>query len=259
MNGVTTAIDFPGTRRLVRGRLIRNGGLALIGLMLLVAFEWGVIHYASDAADLRDSGATTSGTVVEVIHPAKDNLGAGSAMVSYDVEGKAYVEHVDLGDLASEYAVGDEVDVYYDRNDPAHMTIDDIDNQPAATVTLMVFALVLGSWFIVQGTWRFARWIRARRVLRRETWTRGAVIRPRIAGVPGRLAMLPDRSLVILPIYGGLRIRPPETAARTCGSQRLVLIGSDAGDWLILARRAKTRRQAARWLARWTRTGRPQP
>lgn len=244
------ALRGAGARRLIRFRLIRNGFLGVVGIALLVFFALAADHYASDSASLRDTGSTVSGTVVEVVPGAS----AGYAMVSYEVAGKKYTEHVDLGDLAADYAVADTVDVYYDPNKPSHMTINDIDNQPAGTVLPMAMSLVLGTLLVTLGPVRFTKWFLVRRRLSRVPWRSGYLARPRVGGMPDRLARPAEQSLVRLPLYGQLRVRPPGMLARTADAGLWVVVGNPEGSWLILTRRARTDRQASRWSQRWDRS-----
>ena len=116
--------------------------LLIAGLSLLAFWVWSIQYYASDSQRLREQGASTGGRVVKLRDDTRETSGA--AKVAYHVGDHAYAENVDLGSDVENYRLGQEVVVHFDRSDPRHMTIDDVDNQPIDLVWLQVFTAVAG-------------------------------------------------------------------------------------------------------------------
>lgn len=123
---------------------------------MVVAWIVWVNHYETDSEHLRSDGGSTSGTVTEL--SADTRYSSGSAKVAYTANGRNFVRSVDLGSFVDNYSKGQSVKVYYDRQHPEHMTINDETNQPGGFVFPMIVLglgglAALGSGIVA--TWRY--------------------------------------------------------------------------------------------------------
>ena len=165
------------------------------------------------------------------------------------MQGRRYVGRVEV--RVSGYALEQIVQVHYDQNDPAHMTIDGVDNQPPWTVLAMAVLLVFGVASMAFGLAMLVRWLVVRRLLSKDGWHTES-LRQQVVGRGSRLAMLPDDSLVLLSRRGSLLVRRSHDQFRICGARRRVAITNQDGSWILLAKRPRTGRQDVRWAGRWT-------
>jgi hypothetical protein len=155
-----TAAALRPARR--RARVLAGLGAAGIGGVVLTAS----VEIGADD-ELRRSGVTTVGTVVEI---DPDSLwDAGSASVHFTAGGDARSRPVALGGYADDYAEGDVVDVVYDPADPGRFIIDDALYGPNWTGWVLLPALVL-ALLAPAGFARLIRYRDTRRLLATRCW-----------------------------------------------------------------------------------------
>ena len=171
------AASFPATAEALarEGRSSRRTGWAAIalGVVALIAFGIACAVFASQDADLRDTGVRTRGTVYELYPDQKGST--GKADVQFLVDGEPTFATVELGSAADGYERDQPVTVYYDPADPQRMTIDDVGYEPVGSATPLTIALVGGVGAIGLGI-----------VSRRGARTRRSEVQQVLAGGPWR-------------------------------------------------------------------------
>src|SRR4051812_16525362 len=163
-----TAADEPWAAAVVR-RARRFGALwLLIGIALFIGCGTAANYIVSDSDQLRADGGQVAGQVAATrgFQRGQDS----EAKIVYAVGGHRYERRVDLGNKPRDYQPGQYVTVYYDRDNPDHMTIDDVNNQSAWTVLPMAIAFVGGLGGMVLGSATLVGARRDRHALRASTW-----------------------------------------------------------------------------------------
>ena len=168
-----TAGSMPRTRRALAATGRRVAATFLLGIVCLVGFGLAVTVVADRNDALRNSGGRTSGDVYDV-HPDSGHS-SGSVLVEYTVAGVVHHGRVDVGADADNYSEGQAVTVFYDRDHPSQMTIDDEDNQPSWSVWPVEMAFVGGSVSLIIAVVQELRRRTTRRLLHSGPWQSGRV------------------------------------------------------------------------------------
>jgi hypothetical protein len=124
--------------RQARRRAWAVTGVGGIGLAVAVALGWVM---AEADAELRATGITTVGTVVEV-HP-DSKYSTGGLDVRFPAGGDLATRYVSVGSDADYYVEGQQVDVLYDRAAPDRFTVDDLAYEPPGTGWALAVAIVV--------------------------------------------------------------------------------------------------------------------
>jgi hypothetical protein len=158
------ALDVPETWSYERSQRRIYRGMWVFGLAALIGFVAVASEAEGHEQNLVDHGGQVTGVVSGydappgAIHLDDDDR----LLVDYTAEGVSYTGHVQLDDNSATYNVGQTVTVYYDKSNPADMTIPGQDNQPAWSVALFALLLVLGLLLLFVGV-QGARRARLRR------------------------------------------------------------------------------------------------
>jgi len=248
-----TAANDPVTRAALRTYYRRAAGLALVGVVCLVAYVAAAALLGAMNDDLRTSGVRTTGTIAELDEDTSRS--SGRAVVEYRVGDAERNASVDLGALADGYTVGQAVTVFYDASAPGRMTIDDVDNQPAWSVWPMIFLLVGGLAALVGSVVGALRRRSLGRLLRSGPWrpVRLAVVdagRRSLFTAPGGAAWRslvgsrwprPNRAPRQLSGWGlpdeDPAVVPVDQALWWVDKGRTAVFSSDRGEPFVLARR----------------------
>lgn len=107
-------------------------------------------------------GAPTNGTVL--------SAGGGTVTFEYDAGGQAYARTLDVVS-GREYAVGDEVEVRYDRTDPATARLVDEPARVPGVGPALVALTLLAAGAVPIGVGVLLRARRFGQAMRREPWT----------------------------------------------------------------------------------------
>jgi hypothetical protein len=146
----------------------RTTAAFVLGVLGLVAFLVAVTVVENRNEALRQSGGQAVGTVAELYADAVST--PGRAVVRYTASGGEWYQPVHLGANADNYTEGQKVTVFYDRNDPGRMTIDDEVNQASWTVLPMILALLGGLALTGLAAFRTIRGARIAGVLWSGAW-----------------------------------------------------------------------------------------
>lgn len=252
---VARPIDDP-----LAGRILRRLGLFAVACLVTgLAVGWAVLAIQQHAPghELRRDGVWSAGVVVGV-EPGRKNV-PERVDVRY-VADRERVARVTVDVFGGPYAVGDEVTVFYDHNDPGRVTVDGEANLGAlawlavlhlgtVAVTLLVTAANLAL--------RFGRW---RRLLRGGHWRAyDAVARPRRSSQGHNAVVLlqscdePRAQTQVLSVgwcYGRRCLEYLAEPVWVLGDGNLVILATIKNGRirdLYSARRPITRRQDRRW------------
>jgi hypothetical protein len=149
----------------------------------------------------------------------------GSVRVSFEYEGAARRETINLDAESRRYEVGQPVTVIVDPDDPAHVTLPGETDQSEWGVVAFVVLLVGGAGTVLTAVWSLVRSNRQRAVLLRFPWRTLPVRFAQISGPRGAvravlLVVTPDRAEgVVLTLASTTRWRLPqaaETASLEC-------------------------------------------
>ena len=200
--GAAAAVPATAAALTRRGRQVR----AVLGAGVLCAVAFGSLLWVMDLADrdLRATGTTVPGAVVEVHRDSRYSYGA--ADVRFRASGGARVERVALGAEADGYEPDDRVEVVYDPADPTRLTIDDVGYAPPWTHWPAVAAFVGGFVAFLVGPWWWLVQRRTRRVLAEGEWK---PVRVRVWSADKRTWFrTPDGSTWKAPVGGWRRFDP---------------------------------------------------
>ncbi|HZE30529.1 MAG TPA: DUF3592 domain-containing protein [Actinoallomurus sp.] len=140
----------------------------MAGILILTVLVVGAVAIDSANQRLVDQGVRVPGVVTTVSPNTKYQ--SGSVKVSYAAGQRRLTGRVDLGSRVTRFAVGQKVDVYYDRHSPTRMTIIGVNNQPAWSVWLMVLLIVVAVFVILTAVVRTWGDLRSRRILAGNPW-----------------------------------------------------------------------------------------
>lgn len=155
------AWEYPATRQAWRS--YRNAGVRWLGASVLFAVLVVVVGQLVIARSQRllNEGAATTATVV-----AAD---ATSVTFRYDADGESRSATLDIVS-GTEYAVGEQVEVRYDRNDPNTARLLAEPNRLPGVGPALVVLAVLAVGFLPIGLGVLRRALLWQRALRREPW-----------------------------------------------------------------------------------------
>ena len=131
-------------------------GLAILAVLVL-GFLGGGLALAISGAQLSAAASERTGTVDATV---TGQAGPCRWNVSYEVDGKAHAGSVSTDDVEGEsycgidYAEGDTVTVYYDRDDPASHSLTDPSEGRAGGTTMLALGLLfvpIGVWLLYKG------------------------------------------------------------------------------------------------------------
>jgi Protein of unknown function (DUF3592) len=162
------AWSYQTTRRSLRRRFLKDVALLAAGVLFVAMFVLTFDHARQSNRRLVTRGARTTG-VITVLEPVGYRHG-GWIRVSYTAGQRRLTAKIHLGSEVDRYAAGQKVEVYYDREHPAHMTIAGVDNQSSLSVALMCFAAILGAAVTLTALGRLLTGLRSRRVLGKSPW-----------------------------------------------------------------------------------------
>ncbi|WHT20253.1 DUF3592 domain-containing protein [Crossiella sp. CA-258035] len=192
--------------RAVRRLRVRGGLMLLSGLALVVGFITGATVLEDRAAGLEATGVRVPGVVVQVRQGFVRGV-PDSIEVRFAVDGTERVRSMNLNDGSPVLNPGDEITVFYDRDDPERIGAPGVPNDPFWAFIPMVIAFVLGTPLSVAGAIGYGRWRRRARALRRSGWRpgRAVTVRSRVVTIQfddpadGRQTIVMTRP-VMLPI-----------------------------------------------------------
>jgi hypothetical protein len=207
------ALSYRTTRRSLRRRFLKS--LALLGAGVVFSLAFVLVLDDAHRANQRlvILGVRTTG-VVTALHRTRRG---GWIHVSYTAEQRHLTAEIDLGAEMDRYAVGQKVDVYYDRDRPTRMTIAGVVNQSGRSTLLMVACALIGVASLPTGLVKLWVSLRSRRVLANSPWRE----------VPATIAM-DSRSRVVAEVD-----ETPSPAVFRSPSIAIVLgtLGSKQGVW----------------------------
>jgi Protein of unknown function (DUF3592) len=156
------------TRRSLRRRFLKDVTVLVIGLLLVAVFVLILDQAHRSNRRLITHGVRTTG-VITALH-AGGSYSFAWIRVSYTAGQRRLTATVDVGSKVDRLAVGQQVDAYYDREHPTHMTVAGGDDQSDWSAIVMSVALVVGAGAAVTAPARLWVGLRSRRVLGRSPW-----------------------------------------------------------------------------------------
>lgn len=146
----------------------RAAAVTAVGVVSVVATgALGMVMGEADA-ELRATGITTVGTVVDVYPDSR--YSTGGLDVRFAVRGESATRYLSVGSYASDYVNGQQVVVLYDRLAPNRFTVDDVSYEPPWTfwpIMAAIFGVLLAA---PTSIWMLLRSRRTRRVLEEGSW-----------------------------------------------------------------------------------------
>ena len=209
------ALSYQTTRRSLRRLFLKNSVLFGVGVLFSLALVliFDDVHRTNHR--LVTQGVRGTG-VITALDPGGYRRTAW-IRVSYAAGQRRLTAEIRLGSEVDRYAVGQKVDVYYDRERPTRMTIAGVVNQSARSTVLMVVCLLAGVASVVTGVVKLWACFRSRRILANSPWRE----------VPAAITM-DSRSRVVAEVD-----EPPSPAVFRSPSIALVLgpLGPKQGVW----------------------------